>query len=161
MIRPRKHRSNAPATETEHAERWWERAACKDADETLFYLHGNAAAWETDTGREQAAEARAICAGCPVALICRTEAVEQRDGDTFRGGMTPQERRLWQRREHIGGVRPPTPRKKSMVPIPEELHGTRRGYQRHMSRGEPACEPCLTANYDYKAEHLRRKEAAS
>lgn len=140
---------------------WPKKAACLGADETLFYLHGNPAAWETEGGREQAAEARAICATCEVVLQCRTEAVEQRDGDTFRGGMTPQERRLWRRREHISGVRPPAPRKKSMTQIPMELHGTRKGYQRHMSRGESACDPCRSANYDYKADYLRRKEAAS
>lgn len=56
---------------TEFADRpdWRELAACRGMDTDIFYPEGRGRPL-----RAREAEAKAICAGCPVAASCRAEA---------------------------------------------------------------------------------------
>ena len=67
------------------AEEWHERAACRGADSSLFY---------PDKG-QPTAQARRICAGCPVIEACLKAAVERGDRWGIFGGLTyPERKRL-------------------------------------------------------------------
>ncbi len=68
---------------------WWTAAACLDTATELWFPEG----WES-TIRD---EARAICAGCPVAHECLDYAVANRIEDGIWGGRTARERRLLRR----------------------------------------------------------------
>lgn len=71
---------------------WRDEAVCVDVDTTLFYVPGAPIGWETELGKWQATEARAICSACPVRNQCLADALRMGDRDGFLGGMTPQER---------------------------------------------------------------------
>lgn len=66
---------------------WLASGACASADPDLFYpisYHGAAVA--------QVAQARRICAGCPVRSRCLGFALETREPEGIWGGTTPAER---------------------------------------------------------------------
>ena len=73
----------AAATLNEAAEDWSTRAACKGLDPSIFYP-------PTD---EEADEAKAICATCPVQADCLEHAIELREKNGVWGGATERERR--------------------------------------------------------------------
>ena len=62
---------------------WMDDAACATA--------GNYFIWHSDNPQDQA-EAKRICAGCPVRNQCLQLAFETGDGWAVMGGTTPQER---------------------------------------------------------------------
>jgi len=66
---------------------WWSAAACLSADPDLFFPI-------SASGRslERVAEARAICAGCPVQRQCLAFALRTRQPHGIWGGMTEDER---------------------------------------------------------------------
>jgi WhiB family transcriptional regulator, redox-sensing transcriptional regulator len=66
---------------------WWQLAACRSADPDLFFPISS-------TGRslEETAEARAICARCPVRPQCLAFALRTRQVHGIWGGLTEQER---------------------------------------------------------------------
>lgn len=64
---------------------WYEQAACKDADTSLFFA-------ERGQNR-QVAEAKAICAACPVVHDCLTEALKIADMPGVWGGLTFEQRK--------------------------------------------------------------------
>jgi WhiB family transcriptional regulator, redox-sensing transcriptional regulator len=66
--------------------RWWDRAACAGTDTELFFAHPVEAPL-------MVAEAKAICALCPVREPCLAEALETGDVYSIRGGLTWPERR--------------------------------------------------------------------
>jgi WhiB family redox-sensing transcriptional regulator len=69
---------------------WFDEAACRDADTTLFF----------PTSDAHAAEAKAICAACPVREECLEYALETRPADGVWGGLTAIERhRVLRRRQ--------------------------------------------------------------
>jgi WhiB family redox-sensing transcriptional regulator len=70
---------------------WRQRAACRGIDPDIFYP-------VTD---EEAEEAKAICASCPVHQLCLEHALAHRERDGVWGGLTERERRrvLRQRRK--------------------------------------------------------------
>ena len=75
-------------TSTEPARDWRSRAACRDADpETFFPVAEAGPAYE-----RQVAEAKAVCAGCPVRSECLDEALA-RIPEGVAAGLTPAERR--------------------------------------------------------------------
>ena len=78
---------------------WQQHAACRDTDPELWFVPGQGDAWEHHSHAAQLAEAKAVCASCPVAAECLAGAYEQPiDRDGVRGGLTPREReRLKQR----------------------------------------------------------------
>jgi WhiB family redox-sensing transcriptional regulator len=83
---------------------WQEQAACIGADPELFWqepVKGRPGAAPTDPH----AEARAICAVCPVIAQCLKWATDNREYG-FLGGMTPAERESARRRAQRG--LPPT-----------------------------------------------------
>jgi WhiB family redox-sensing transcriptional regulator len=61
---------------------WFDDAACRDADTDVFF----------PTSDAHAAEAKAICAICPVREECLEFALEVRPPDGVWGGLTPIER---------------------------------------------------------------------
>ena len=83
---------------------WRERAACGGADPELFYPVGTGA-----PARELVAEAKQVCAGCPVRQWCLADAMASED-PALRwgvvGGLTPAERTqlFVQRRKQLGEV---------------------------------------------------------
>lgn len=61
---------------------WRDRAACQDAPSDLFFPEQG----------ESYAQARAICAGCPVLAPCLAYALRTRQPEGMWGGTTPRER---------------------------------------------------------------------
>lgn len=76
---------------------WQHSAACRDEDPELF-----APISYDGPVEQQIADAKAVCARCPVAAECLADAGA--DQDTIRGGLTPAERRE-QRRPHLNPAR--------------------------------------------------------
>lgn len=64
---------------------WRAGAACGTADPDLFFPEPNVPA-------VRIAEAKAICAGCPVRQTCLDEALRTNDREAICGGLTPEER---------------------------------------------------------------------
>jgi len=66
---------------------WWQLAGCRSADPDLFFPISS-------TGRslEETAEARAICARCPVRSQCLAFALRTRQVHGIWGGLTEEER---------------------------------------------------------------------
>jgi WhiB family transcriptional regulator, redox-sensing transcriptional regulator len=71
---------------------WRDRAACLDKDPELFFPTGS-------TGRalEQAEQAKAVCAGCPVRTQCLDWALTTGQDAGIWGGKTEDERRTLRR----------------------------------------------------------------
>lgn len=67
---------------------WKLQAACRDLDTSLFFPES-----ESD-----AADAKAVCAGCPVRQACLDFALLTRQHDGIWGGTTETERRRLRRR---------------------------------------------------------------
>lgn len=68
---------------------WREMSACRGYDNATFF---------PDEGDQAAiARAKSICAGCPVADICLSYAVEHNQTEGIWGGATKQERRRLRR----------------------------------------------------------------
>ena len=67
---------------------WRDHAACLGTDLDLFFPPGTS--WEGH--RDQADQARAICARCPVIAECLADAIERREPYAIAGGMTPSQR---------------------------------------------------------------------
>ncbi len=68
--------------------RWRDDAACRGVDTDVFFP-------VTD---EEAAEAKAVCASCPVREECLEFALQTRQEDGVWGGLTETERRRLRRR---------------------------------------------------------------
>ena len=62
---------------------WRDRAACRGIDPEIFY----------PVSDEDAAEAKSICAVCPVREACLEYALANRERDGVWGGATERERR--------------------------------------------------------------------
>ena len=62
---------------------WRQRAACRGIDPDIFY----------PASEEEADEAKAICAQCPVREACLEYALANRERDGVWGGATERERR--------------------------------------------------------------------
>ncbi len=62
---------------------WRQRAACRGLDPDIFY----------PVSDEEADEAKAVCAECPVRQTCLEHALANREHDGVWGGATERERR--------------------------------------------------------------------
>ncbi|WP_406425684.1 WhiB family transcriptional regulator [Streptomyces sp. NBC_00842] len=82
-----------PRTATPGLE-WRHEAACRWIDPDLFWPLGEGAA-----ARQQAEQAKAVCAKCPVRAQCLEWAVETRQDFGVWGGMSERERRDLHRRK--------------------------------------------------------------
>ena len=71
-----------------HSHEWRSKAACRDSDVSVFF----------PAGEEDAGEAKAICAVCPVRDECLEWAMATRQDDGVWGGLTEVERRRLRRR---------------------------------------------------------------
>lgn len=81
-----------------HQSNWYLRAACADADPRIFFPVG------TGTDALQAtAEAKSLCARCPVCAECRSFALTTNQQYGIWGGLDEEERRVvrrkWRRRD--------------------------------------------------------------
>ena len=65
-------------------------AACRGLDVELFYPLGRPG---SPGYVRQSAEARAVCADCPVRAVCAASAVAEGDDVAIRGGLDPAQRR--------------------------------------------------------------------
>lgn len=72
---------------------WRERAACRDEDPELFFPLS-----EHGPGARQTAEAKAVCARCPVRERCLEYALADGLDHGIFGGLTETERRALRRR---------------------------------------------------------------
>jgi WhiB family transcriptional regulator, redox-sensing transcriptional regulator len=72
---------------------WRHRAACRDEDPELFFPIS-----EVGPGARQAAQAKAVCARCPVREQCLRYALDNGLDDGIFGGTTERERRALTRR---------------------------------------------------------------
>jgi len=69
---------------------WQYEAACRDLDTELFF---HPEGERGSTRRRRAANAKAICATCPVIEQCRAYALAAQEPYGIWGGMTEEERR--------------------------------------------------------------------
>ncbi|RZQ60536.1 WhiB family transcriptional regulator [Amycolatopsis suaedae] len=74
-------------------ENWRNRAACRDIDPELFFP-----LTDMGPGARQVAQAKSICAGCPVRAQCLDYALDNGLDHGVFGGTTQRERRVLQRR---------------------------------------------------------------
>ena len=131
-------RANRP-----QGQEYLDRAACAGMDPNLFmmpdsYLKGRKAA----RVEPRMAEARAVCATCPVGAEC--EAAGTDDMWAIRNGKTPRER-------GASVVKP------GQQPI---RHGSESGATAHRRRGEPACDACLAGEAKaWRVRAARRRSA--
>lgn len=99
---------------------WHTEAACRGLNPDLFYGEFN---------RRLTADAKAVCATCPVRQECLDWAVTTVETHGIWGGMSPKERSGLRRRQPA-------------------VHGTR---SRYMSGTNPCrCDACRAANNEYK-----------
>lgn len=128
---------------------WMRQAACRDSDPNLFHptsitVYG---ASRQRPQHEQAsiAQAKAICATCPVGGECERAAPD--DTMSIRNGKLPEERN--QRPTRINGT---------------ITCGTDAGYRAHYrrgDRGDNVCGPCREAHVVARNEWTERRMAAS
>jgi WhiB family redox-sensing transcriptional regulator len=78
-------------------EGWHQHAACSGHDTDTFYRRDNARGPERD---RHDAQAKAVCAGCPVSAPCLRWALAIRERHGVWGGYTPEERDLLLRAEN-------------------------------------------------------------
>ena len=76
---------------------WRTRAACRAADPDSFFPVAEPG---TDAYELQVAEAKKVCAACPVRAACLRWAMDSHFKDGVWGGTTPDERRLERRRRN-------------------------------------------------------------
>lgn len=100
----------SPAVAVSHPwpeeDEWRDDAACRTMDPAIFYPVpvGNGAAVKiARRGVDPYAEARAICASCPVRDECLNFALAIRDREGMYGGTDPEERRRILRRRWEAG----------------------------------------------------------
>lgn len=137
---------------TEAPDRWQSKAACLDADPSLFDYPDS----DSRYGVKLLNEAKRICAGCPVRMSCLADAQASLDNG-IRGGFV-----MWQGRidQRYSDAKPkaakPTPpfRRREVAEC-----GTRAGFMRHRDRIEPACEPCRAAERAYQLQWRRARRA--
>jgi WhiB family transcriptional regulator, redox-sensing transcriptional regulator len=71
---------------------WMSHGACRDTDPELFFPVA-----ATGPALDQIAEAKAVCAHCPVLTDCLSYALETRQDSGVWGGTSEQERRAFRR----------------------------------------------------------------
>ncbi len=136
---------------------WHTHAACRGMDPNLFFpdLGGS-------TG---AANAKHVCATCPVQDHCLDYALDNNERSGIWGGLGEPDRRKARRLRAVNAATP-TGQLRDTVALQKRAtrrrraapeHGTYSGYRRHRRDGEPACDPCRQANALYRQEWLTRQ----
>ena len=80
---------------------WQTQAACRGADANLFFAPTHQETKEERTARE--AQAKSVCASCPVREQCLTFALTTRESHGIWGGLNEGERRHLLEREKRAG----------------------------------------------------------
>ena len=121
---------------------WRTRAACLDEDPELFFPIGT-----TGTALAQIAEAKAVCARCPVAAQCLAFAID-----------TGQQYGVWAGLDqHVRAKRT-----RSLRAWPTKVqHGTWQGYDAHRRRKQDPCEACRAAHSAYRMANKKRGRVTS
>lgn len=130
---------------------WMGRAACRDLDPALFFPQRNE--MDDKAGNEYAPEARAACAGCPVAAECLMYALNNGERHGLWGGKSPKQRRTIRRQLIANGTIVPKPKPYANA----AKCGTRSGYNTHRRRGEEACGPCKAAQAQRASLHRKSR----
>jgi len=97
---PNKTRDWVRMTALDNRAGWWTRAACASADPELFFPISY-----SGPALRQVAQAKAICARCPIQRECLRYALDAGSIQGVWGGMTEEERRRFARRERRARVR--------------------------------------------------------
>lgn len=71
---------------------WQYGGACRELDTELFF---HPEGERGSSRRRRAANAKAVCASCPMIEQCRSHALTSREPYGIWGGMTEEERREW------------------------------------------------------------------
>ncbi|MER6515203.1 WhiB family transcriptional regulator [Nonomuraea sp. NPDC001636] len=87
--------TSSRAISTRHTDDWRTRGACLSTRTPEFWFPKGS----TGPGSIQAAEAKAICRACPVAITCATWAIERRLQHGIYGGLDAPQRRSIARKE--------------------------------------------------------------
>lgn len=102
---------------------WRDEAACLGTDPDLFFL-------STTSPAGQTAEAKEVCAPCPVRGQCLAWAQDTGIEYGVWGGLSEADRR-----------KAAAPKSQPVAPC-----GTQAAYQRHRRNGEDACDRCRAAH---------------
>lgn len=70
---------------------WLDEAACTTVDPEIFFRDG-------ESGWNQYTDAARVCASCPVRAQCYAAGVAEGDEDSFRAGLTPNQRKKLRRK---------------------------------------------------------------
>jgi WhiB family redox-sensing transcriptional regulator len=89
--------SETRAISTDHTPDWREQADCRRPG-YFGTDHWFPTGTTTDKDRAQAADAKAICRDCPVAMQCATWALDRQQTDGIFGGLDVDQRRIIKRR---------------------------------------------------------------
>jgi WhiB family transcriptional regulator, redox-sensing transcriptional regulator len=119
---------------------WHTDAACAGQPTSLWYPDDRGGNMQARRG-DPYAEARLICAGCPVRVDCLNEALASPDYGGMWGGMTQDERKIERRRRGMKVVR-----------IRYRNHGTYGCYQNgpYTGAGPCHCDDCTDAYNAYR-----------
>lgn len=115
------------------SEDWTTLAACKGMPADLFF---------TERGKSTA-EAKAVCAGCPVREQCLDYAMANTERFGVWGGLSEHERRRLRAHQRRDGEPAPPKLRHALTRV--ALSGTESGFNRHRREGTPICDPCREA----------------
>ena len=107
---------------------WQQHALCRDEDIDIFFEF-----WHHED------RAKSICNACVVSEQCLLYAIEHGLWDGVWGGFTPEERKIWARRNKMA------------------RHGTLTGYTTDGCR----CPTCKREMTEYDREHRPRKRVSA
>ena len=129
------------------ADIWQQKAACRGIDPELFF---------PDRG-ENTANAKAVCATCPVVDDCLMYAIVNLEIVGIWGGKDGKQRRII-RRQLIadGAITPSELDRRNPHTVDPVQCGTRSGYVTHRRNNEQACEECADANREYQLDYKHR-----
>src|SRR5262252_2238494 len=99
-VNPTRRETGVRMTALDNRAGWWTRAACASADPELFFPISY-----SGPALRQVAQAKAICARCPIQRECLRYALDAGSIQGVWGGMTEDERRRLARRERRARVR--------------------------------------------------------
>lgn len=123
----------------------WDQALCRQVGSDDFF---------PDKGGS-VAEAKSVCANCPIIDACLEEALARDERFGVWGGRTERERRRIRRERGMTSAPVEVVAGTSYDP---ERCGTEKGNRAHYRRGETPCGPCRFAAGLAKAERKERRD---
>lgn len=116
---------------------WRDRALCAGMPTDVFFQPEPQGRGDRKNGPDPHAEARAVCAACPVINECLTWAMENNEYG-FLGGMTERERAALKRKQQRGQQRDSSGRSFMLTPL--EFERRMDAYGRGLSDNEASAE---------------------